>query len=177
MKQAAASFFQPQARHALAVPPTVKPPPLLYPDPPEVLGSIQGHKNNPMPSGSSATSTSVYMEKTNLLSKLRTQIDKVPFHTQGSGQEKPAVLPLARFYGILHKMVNRSEDIWEQWDGPLNTALQRSPEELEELVHIEGRVELTHLCNFLKCLVDEHGISEVLLERKVSRLINVISTL
>jgi len=44
--------------------------------------------------------------------------------------------PLAGFSGDPTGTVEGGKDTWEKWDGPLNTLLQKDPEELDKLVVI-----------------------------------------
>ena len=46
---------------------------------------------------------------------------------------------------------------WEKFDGPLNSLLQRPPDELRSLVHV-GEKGLIGLCHFLEYLVQHHKL-------------------
>jgi hypothetical protein len=81
--------------------------------------------------------------------------------------------PLAAFAGNPAGCVDADEDAWEKFDGPLNTLLQKPPEELQHLVRV-GEKGLIGLCHLLKYLVTYHQVSGVLLEGKLERLINAI---
>jgi hypothetical protein len=81
--------------------------------------------------------------------------------------------PLAAFAGNPAGCVDAGEDAWEKFDGPLNTLLQKPPEELQHLVRV-GEKGLIGLCRLLKYLVTYHQVSGVLLEGKLERLMNAI---
>jgi hypothetical protein len=81
--------------------------------------------------------------------------------------------PLAPFSGNPEGSIVDGEDVWEKFDRPLNTLLQRPPEELCNLVRI-GEKGLIGLCRLLEYLVGHHWLSRHLFEGKLDRLISVI---
>jgi hypothetical protein len=82
--------------------------------------------------------------------------------------------PLATFAGDPTECVEEGEDAWEKFDRPLNTLLQKSPEELQNLVRI-GEKGLKGLCCFLEYLVVHHQVSGNLLEGKIDRLMQAMN--
>ena len=74
--------------------------------------------------------------------------------------------PLAVFSGNPVGCVGEDENAWEKFDGPLNTLLQRPPDELQHLVRV-GEKGLIALCHLLEYLVACHQVSGVLLEGKL----------
>ncbi|KAG6892874.1 hypothetical protein C0992_012120, partial [Termitomyces sp. T32_za158] len=81
--------------------------------------------------------------------------------------------PLAAFAGNPMGCVGDDEDAWEKWDGLLNTQLQKTLDELHFLVQ-RGENRLIGLHRFLAYLVVYHGIKEVLIEEKLSRVMDYI---
>jgi len=81
--------------------------------------------------------------------------------------------PVAAFSFNPVGCVGDGEDAWEKWDGPLNTLLQRDPDQLRELV-VRGEKGLTGLHNFLHYLVTVHGVKGVLIEMKIKRLLKAM---
>jgi hypothetical protein len=82
--------------------------------------------------------------------------------------------PLASFAGDPTGCVKEGEDAWEKFDGPLNTLLQNSPHELQNLVRV-GEKGLNGLCRFLEYLVTHHNVSGYLLEGNITRLMQAMS--
>lgn len=81
--------------------------------------------------------------------------------------------PLAAFSGDFKGSVPDDEEAWEVWNGPLDTLLQKSREELHAVV-VRGEFGLLNLCNLLEYLARDHGIPGVLLEGKVGRIMRAI---
>ena len=65
-----------------------------------------------------------------LLVSLHKCIKSLPKDTKEAGTDHP----LAIFSSDPTGYVEDGEDAWEKWDGPLNTLLQKDPEELNRLV-------------------------------------------
>src|SRR5262249_27311791 len=104
-----------------------------------------------------------------LLRKLRARIEALPPDVGIADDNHP----LAHFSGNLERSVEKDEDAWEKFDGPLNTLLQKPPEELHHLVRV-GEKGLIGLWRLLEYLVTCHKVSGVLLEGKVSRLMQAM---
>jgi hypothetical protein len=104
-----------------------------------------------------------------LLASLKQRIDSLPRNTKEASGDHP----LARFSGDPVGSVEDGEDAWEKWDSPLNTLLQKDPEELDKLVVIGPRGLAGFHC-FLSYLVSEHGVQGCLLEDKMERLFSAI---
>jgi hypothetical protein len=104
-----------------------------------------------------------------LLASLHKCIESLPKDTKEAGVDHP----LAGFSIDPTGCVEDGEDAWEKWDGPLNTLLQKDPEELNRLV-VVGQRGLGGLHQFLLYLVSEHGIQGSLLEGKLERLFAAI---
>lgn len=66
------------------------------------------------------------------------------------------------------------EDAWEKFDGPLNTVLQKTPEEMRLLVHV-GEYGLHGLHRFLAYIDCNYGITAPLIELKLERLMNAMN--
>ncbi|TFK58748.1 hypothetical protein BDN72DRAFT_950059 [Pluteus cervinus] len=169
LQKSAAAIFG--VRRAPPVPPTVKPPPQLHADPPTTEEATTGITTP----GASTTPPSASNHSPERLNQLRARIKELPSDTNGERPDLDELdRPLSRFYGNLVGCVREGEDAWEKWDQPLNVALQRSPKDLSELVRLEGKVGLTHLCNFMEYLIRECGVPEVLLEGKIERLTQAV---
>jgi hypothetical protein len=69
--------------------------------------------------------------------------------------------------------VGANEDAWEKFDGPLNSLLQKPPDELRHLVRI-GPKGLIGLCRLLEYLVTYHQVTGYLFEGKLERLMHAI---
>jgi len=82
--------------------------------------------------------------------------------------------PLAVFSGDPVGCVGEDEDVWEKFDGPLNTLLQQPPEKLQDLVWV-GERGLIRLCHLLEYLVMHHQLSGGMLLRMMD-LIRKIKT-
>jgi len=104
-----------------------------------------------------------------LLSSFHKRILSLPKDTTEAGIDHP----LARFSIDPVGCVKDGEDAWETWDGPLNSLLQKDPQELNELVVVRQR-GLEGLHRFLSYLVLDHGIQGGLLEGKLERLFAAI---
>ena len=65
------------------------------------------------------------------------------------------------------------EDTWEVWNGPLDTELQKSEEELKTLVR-RGDNGLWALYRLLEYLASVHKVPGVLFEGKIERLLRAI---
>lgn len=104
-----------------------------------------------------------------LLASLKQRIDSLPSNTKEASDDHP----LVRFSGDPVGSVEDGEDAWEKWDSPLNTLLQKDPEELDKLVVIGPR-GLAGFHRFLSYLVSEHGVQGCLLEGKMERLFSAI---
>jgi len=104
-----------------------------------------------------------------LLDSLQKRIDSLPKDTPEAANDHP----LAAFSGDPTGSVDDDEDAWEKWDGPLNTLLQKSAEELEKLV-VVGQRGLGGFHRFLSYLVSEHKVQGCLLEGKMERLFSAI---
>ena len=100
-----------------------------------------------------------------LLASLYKRIKPLPKNTKEAGPDRP----LAGFSSDPIGCVEDGEDAWEKWDGPLNTLLQKDPEELNGLV-VVGQRGLGGFYRFLSYLVSEHGIQGSLLEGKMEHL-------
>ncbi|KDR66758.1 hypothetical protein GALMADRAFT_1359327 [Galerina marginata CBS 339.88] len=103
------------------------------------------------------------------LNKLRERIDTLDDSIEEAGLDHP----LAGFSGDPRGCVLDGEDAWEKWDGPLNTILQKEPEDLRKLV-VRGQRGLAGLHGFLHYLVLHHGIQGALIEGKVERLLSAM---
>jgi hypothetical protein len=104
-----------------------------------------------------------------LLQKFRARVEALPREVGEADQNHP----LAPFSGNPEGSIVDGEDAWEKFDGPLNTLIQRPPEELRNLVRI-GEKGLIGLCCLLEYLVIHHRLSGHLFEGKLDRLISVI---
>lgn len=104
-----------------------------------------------------------------LLQKFHARVEALPQEVGEADQNHP----LAPFSGNPEGCVTDGEDAWEKFDGPLNTLLQRPPEELCDLVWI-GEKGLIGLCRLLEYLVVHHQLSGHLFEGKLDRLISAI---
>lgn len=82
--------------------------------------------------------------------------------------------PLAQFSGNPVGCVSKDEDAWEKFNRPLDTVLQKQPEELHVLVRI-GDKGLIGLHRLLEYLVIHHGIQAGLIESKIERLMRAIN--
>ena len=102
---------------------------------------------------------------TNLYTHIQTILTTVP--------EAGIDHPFAQFAGNLSSCVPDGEDAWETWDGPLNTLLQKGPEDLKKLV-ARGDHGLLAFHRFLLYLATEHNINSVLFEGKINCLIKAI---
>ena len=84
-----------------------------------------------MPSSAYTASPKITCEQaTTLLKEFRTRIKALPDSVPIAGDD----YPLARFGGSFEGSVGDGEDAWEVWNGPLDTELQKSEEELKTLV-------------------------------------------
>jgi hypothetical protein len=82
--------------------------------------------------------------------------------------------PLAAFAGNPAGCVDTGEDAWEKFDGPLNTLLQKPPEELQHLVRV-GEKGLIGLCpRDLQSILVVCTCGQAVLEREISQNANVI---
>jgi len=84
--------------------------------------------------------------------------------------------PFAQFSGNLSSCIPNGEDFGKPWDGPLNTILQKGPEDLKKLV-ARGDHGLLAFHRFLLYLVTEHNVNSVLFEGKIDRLIKAIQAM
>ena len=126
----AMSFFGP---HPSKVPATMTTPPPIQPtsfvSPKSNIGeTLESRdasqvKNNPKPIRGCSFALK-------LLASLHKHIKSLPNDTKEAGADHP----LAGFSSDPAGCVENGEDTWEKWDGPLNTLLQKGPEELKELV-------------------------------------------
>jgi len=64
------------------------------------------------------------------LANLYTHIQTIPTTVPEASIDHP----FAQFAGDLSSCAPDGEDAWETWDGPLNTILQKGPEDLKKLV-------------------------------------------
>lgn len=175
-KSLAMSFFGPRPPK---VPPTVTNPPPIQPtsfipttpshkpvatETPERLNleSIATTSHNP----ESIRGCPIALQ---LLRSLHERISALPKGTKEASDDHP----LAGFSGDPASAMVDGEDAWEKWDGPLNTLLQKDPEELDKLVVIGPR-GLGGFHQFLSYLVSEHEIQGCLLEGKMERLFSAI---
>ena len=83
--------------------------------------------------------------------------------------------PLAHFSGTFDGSVGPGQDAWEVWNGLLDTELQKSPEELVNLVK-RGEKGLMAVYNLLEYLASSHSIPGALLEGKIERLMQAIDS-
>ena len=104
-----------------------------------------------------------------LLRKFRARIEGLP-QDVGKADENH---PLAAFAADPVGCVEEDEDAWEKFDGPLNSLLQKPPDELRDLVRV-GETGLIGLCHFLEYLILRHNVSGYLLEGKLDRLMCAI---
>jgi hypothetical protein len=83
--------------------------------------------------------------------------------------------PLAQFSGNPVGCISEDGDAWEKFNRPLDTVLQKQPEELHMLVRIgdKGLIGLHHL---LEYLVIHHGIQARLIENKIERLMQAMNS-
>jgi len=154
----ALKFFGPRRE---PVPPTVLSPPRIHATtfPPQ-MSPLRTPQIHPLPATSSQLpACNVGLQ---ILEQFRMKIEELP-------QNVPEALdghPVAAFLFNPVGCVGDGEDAWEKWDGPLDTLLQRDPEQLRELV-VRGEKGLTGLHNFLHYLVTIHGVKGVLIEMKI----------
>jgi hypothetical protein len=73
----------------------------------------------------------------------------------------------------LEGSIGPEQDAWEVWNGPLDTELQKSHEELKKLVK-RGEKGLEAVYNLLEYLASSHGIPGALFEGKIERLMCAI---
>jgi hypothetical protein len=106
-----------------------------------------------------------------LIQKFWMRIEQLP-QDVGEADENH---PLAAFAGDPMGCIEENEDAWEKFDGPLNTLLQKSADELWYLVWV-GERGLVGLCHLLEYLVMHHHVSGHLLEGKLDQLMNAIDT-
>jgi hypothetical protein len=162
-KSMAMSFFGPRPSK---VPATVTAPPPIQPasfvPPKSDLSETLSEKNDPKPIRGCPFALQ-------LLTSLHKRIESLPKDTKEAGIDHP----LAGFSVDPTGCVEDGEDAWEKWDGPLNTLLQKDPEELNRLV-VVGQRGLRGLHRFLLYLVSEHGIQGSLLEGKLEWLFAAI---
>ena len=165
-KESAMKWFRPRAPN---VPPTVTAPALVKP---KCLSSTLAQANihpsmkSTCPPPPALTGCPLGVA---LLRKFRARVEALPREVGEADQNHP----LAPFSGNPEGSVVDGEDAWEKFDGPLNTLLQRPPEELCNLVRI-GEKGLIGLCRLLEYLVVHHRLSGHLFEGKLDRLISVI---
>lgn len=164
-KQNASRFFHPRAP---AVPSTVKVPTLVqsHTYPPNLSTTLASPLEgcpSPVPIKASCPIG------VKLLQKLRSRIESLPLDVGVADETHP----LAAFAEDPEGCVMDDEDAWEKFDGPLNTLLQKPPEELRYLVRV-GHYGLIGLCRLLEYLVISHNVSGILLEGKVGRLMRAI---
>jgi hypothetical protein len=173
-KQNALSFFRPRAPVSPAVPPTVKAPTRLQPHAWPTISSLSTTLT--LPAGDSKSRSAPAPQimvgcpiGIKLLHKFRARIESLPPDVGVANEDHP----LAAFAGDPEGCIEDGEDAWETFDGPLNTLLQKPPEELRHLVRV-GEKGLIGLCRLLEYLVTSHNIGGVLLEGKVERLMRAI---
>ena len=104
-----------------------------------------------------------------LLNRFWTRIQQLPESIEVANDD----CPLAHFSGTFKGSVEPGQDAWEVWNGPLDTMLQKSPEELMNLVK-QGEKGLKAVYNLLEYLASSHGVPGALLEGKVERLMQAI---
>ena len=105
------------------------------------------------------------MEVHQILSKFFNRIKMLPISVGEAGDDHP----LAQFSGDPVGCVGEDEDAWEKFNRPLDTVLQKHPEEFHELVRVGDR-GLIGLHRLLEYLVIHHGIQGGLIENKIERL-------
>jgi hypothetical protein len=171
-RENASKWFRP--RSVPTVPSTVAVPALVHPAPLRILPSPSNpnqsstaHGSGPVPPAGPASSSCPIGVA--LLRRFRARIEGLP-QDVGKADENH---PLAAFSANPVGCVEEDEDAWGKFDGPLNSLLQRPPDELRDLVRV-GETGLIGLCRFLEYLVLHHNVSGYLLEGKLDRLMRAI---
>jgi hypothetical protein len=100
-----------------------------------------------------------------LLQRFQTHIEALPPDVSKADESHP----LAAFAGDPVGCVGNNKDAWEKLDGPLNTLLQKSPNDLQLLIQVGGR-GLIGLCRLLEYLVLHHKLTGYLFEGKLEWL-------
>ncbi|KAG6875315.1 hypothetical protein C0993_009840, partial [Termitomyces sp. T159_Od127] len=152
----AAQFFAPKAPH---VEPTVSAPQPIQ------STSLIPSKNQSPP----MLSANACPDAMKLLYTFKRKIKALPTTVKVAHANHP----LAAFSSDPQGCVEDGEDAWEEWDGPLNTLLQKKEDDLRDLVWI-GDNGLIGLHRFLEYLVVHHGVKGALIEGKVMRLMGCI---
>lgn len=107
---------------------------------------------------------------TDLIEMLRKRIKSLPESVPVAQPNHP----FSQFSGDLTGTVPKGEDAWEIWNGPLDTALQKGPAELQGLV-AQGEYGLDALCNIFDYLARYHQVGGALFEGKIERVIRAIN--
>ncbi|KAF8058599.1 hypothetical protein FPV67DRAFT_1565461 [Lyophyllum atratum] len=94
---------------------------------------------------------------------------------QASKTSISAIVILLHVTRTLRRCVSQDEDAWEKYNGPLDTMLQKPPEDIRALVRV-GELGLAGLCRFLEYLVVNHGIKGGLIEGKLQRLMDAMDS-
>ena len=178
-QDAARQFFAPRSATNPAPGPSaaqllVKPPAVQPPTTTRAPGSQVGLQQLPV---SSLVGASQLSEQSNiacptalkLLNRFWIRIQQLPESIEVADDS----CPLARFSGTFEGSVGPGQDPWEVWNGPLDTELQKSPEEVKNLVK-RGEKGLKAVYNLLEYLALSHGVPGALLEGKVERLLHAI---
>jgi hypothetical protein len=165
-KKAAHHFFAPR-KPCAPIPPTIFLPPPVHAAP---LNSTSGLQSSEKPGTVAPSGAPVGCSVAlGLLSKFRARIERLPLEVGEAGHDHP----LAQFSGDPTGCVGEDEDTWEKFDRPLNTVLQKPPEELRALVRL-GERGLIGLHQLLEYLVSHHGIKGALIEMKLERLMHAM---
>ncbi|KAG6917329.1 hypothetical protein DXG01_002900 [Tephrocybe rancida] len=167
-RENAVKFFAPHPPH---VPPTVSAPVLIQSNPiclqptmPFASASASITQNDMAPILAKGCPDALKLLLT-FQSKISNLLDNVA--------KADSSHPLAQWAFDPTGCVGEDEDTWEKYNGPLNTLLQKSPDELQDLACI-GELGLMGLCQFLHYLVEHHGIPGALIEGKVEQLMAAI---
>ncbi|KAF8176492.1 hypothetical protein BJ912DRAFT_857405 [Pholiota molesta] len=172
-RTAFSSFFGPRKP---AVPATVASPPLVSTSQSKTSGapkagtSHETHQPVQVPQSSPSIPAIPCQHAATLLAQFRSRIEALPEDIPIASDDHP----LAQFSGDPTGSVPEGEEAWEIWNGPLDTVLQKSPGELQNLV-VRGKFGLEGLCNLLEYLARYHMIGGGLLEGKIGRLMNAMN--
>ncbi|KAF4596881.1 hypothetical protein EYR40_007427 [Pleurotus pulmonarius] len=161
------SFFAPRVSAPRINPTVVAPPPVIA----QPLAREYTPSTEEMTSNGATEVTTGQVTGSALLDNLQLCINQLPLGADNMKEDHP----LAVFAQDPVGSVPFGEDAWEVWDGPLNSALQRSPEELGQLMSV-GRRGVKGIYRLLCYLVSHHNIPEELIEGKVKRLVNAINS-
>jgi hypothetical protein len=157
------------------MPSTVRAPPVIHPAPVALAaatGSSLDHILRPSEEVSQLQQRNAHPVcplSVQLLQQFRERIDSLSESVGEAGDDHE----LAQFAGDTSALEDQGADVWETWDPILNRLLQRSKQELRNLVK-RGERGLIGLHRLFEHLVVEHGIVGSLIEGKLQRLMDAM---